>query len=533
MYRYIIKNKGLYFGYAILLVISSTMSIFFAFVLSEIINCAAEGNLQRLVRVLVVGIVFLLVTVFSEYFYGITKNKLIRSARQDLKHDLFDKILHKRVTDFESRNTGDYMNDLQNNLNMYEDLYFNNILQIPMIAFSFLVAVITCIYIKPLMLLLILVIGVFTAVFVKHAGKRLERSTGGYAEQSASYSGEIKDDFRGYRIISSYLLYDEIIRRHNQANEKLEKAKEINGNDKTEFLCLNELIGLISTVIIMAFAAYFAIKGSFNVGMVIAFGQISGKIISPIMTASDTWIRFKSSKKLTEKYRAILQSKEGDHPKREKQAIYGDIRMTDVSLTFGEKKGVSHFSAVFEKGKKYLVVGESGSGKSTLLNILSGLYDEYEGEVMLEDENLKQVERSSLSNMVSLASQEVFLFNDTIRNNITLFRDYSDEQMHNVLRQCGLENLIRELPDGLDTLVSENGSNFSGGEKQRINLARAFIRDSKILLLDEVSANLDAGTTDFIEKTVLALEGKTVISVAHKMPEKLAELYDEVIRVGA
>lgn len=147
MYRYIIKNKGLYSVYAILLVVSSTMSGFFAFVLSEIMNCAAEENLQRLMRVLIVGIVFLLVTVFSEFFYGITKNKLICKARQDLKHDLFDRILHKNVTDFESRNTGDYMNDLQNNLNMYEELYFNNILQIPMIVFSFFVAVITCIYI--------------------------------------------------------------------------------------------------------------------------------------------------------------------------------------------------------------------------------------------------------------------------------------------------------------------------------------------------------------------------------------------------
>lgn len=174
------------------------------------------------------------------------------------------------------------------------------------------------------MLLLILVIGGFTALVVKHTGKMLERSTGGYAEQSASYSGEIKDDFRGYRIISSYHLYDEIIRRHEQANEKQEKAKEINGNDKTLFLCLNELAGLTSTVIIMALAAYFAIKGSFTVGIVIAFGQLSGKIISPIMTASDTWIRFKSSKKLTEKYMAILIAKK-IIIRSEKNRLYTEI----------------------------------------------------------------------------------------------------------------------------------------------------------------------------------------------------------------
>ena len=137
------------------------------------------------------------------------------------------------------------------------------------------------------------------------------------------------------------------------------------------FLCLNELAGLTSTVIIMALAAYFAIKGSFSVGIVIAFGQLSGKIISPIMTASDTWIRFKSSGKLTEKYKALLQDSEDTGSKREKQAVYGDIELKDVSSTLGEKKAVNHFLTVFEKRKKYLVVGESGSGKSTLLHIIS------------------------------------------------------------------------------------------------------------------------------------------------------------------
>ena len=212
------------------------------------------------------------------------------------------------------------------------------------------------------------------------------------------------------------------------------------------------------------------------------------------------------------------------------------LEVTNLCKTYGKGdtmvKALDNVSFSVEKGEFVAIIGPSGSGKSTLLNIISGMYDEYDGAVMIGDEELKQVERNSLSHLVSLASQEVFLFNDTIRNNITLYREYSDEQIHNVLKQCGLENLIQELQDGLDTLVGENGSNFSGGEKQRINLARAFIRDSKILLLDEVSANLDSVTTDFIERTVLALEGKTVISVAHKMPEKLAELYDEVIRVG-
>jgi ATP-binding cassette subfamily C protein len=538
MYRYITKNKGLYALYAVFLILSSAMGVFFAFVLSEILNCAVEGNLGKLQKVLVFGIIFLIVAVLSEFLYGIVKNRLICLARLDLKRDLFDSILHRKTVDFESRNTGDYMNELLNNLNMYESLYFENILQIPMIVFSFLVAVLTCIYIQPVMLVLILVIGFFTAILVKHTGKRLEKSTGIFAEQSAAYSGEIKDDFGGYRTICTNFLFEEISKKHGLASRRMEKSKETNMDDRTIFMCLNELAGLASTIVIMAFAAYFSIKGNFSVGIVLAFGQLAGKIISPIMSASDTWVQFTSSKKLTENYRAILAERESKTaPVSETQPdgslAFGDIELQDVSLSLGEKTVLNHVSLTFEKGKKYLLTGESGAGKSTLLHVISGLYDDYQGEVKIGGCERKTAPKDALSRLVSLASQEIFLFNDTIRNNITLFEEYSDESVQNVLRQCGLEELVARLPDGLDTVISENGSNFSGGEKQRLNLARALIRDSDILLLDEVSANLDPETTDFIERTVLGLDGKTVISVSHKMPEKLAALYDENIQVSA
>jgi ABC-type multidrug transport system fused ATPase/permease subunit len=329
----------------------------------------------------------------------------------------------------------------------------------------------------------------------------------------------------------------------------MENAKEANMNDRTIFMCLNELAGLASTIVIMALAAYFSIKGDFSVGIVLAFGQLSGKIISPIMSASDTWVQFQSSKKLTENYRAILAGSGAEtdnipalHSTGSQTQtahaggiapIFGDIELRDVSLSLGEKTVLNHVSLTFEKGKKYLLIGESGAGKSTLLNVISGLYDGYQGEVNIGGCELKSAQNGSLSRLVSLASQEVFLFNDTIRNNITLFEHYSEESIQTVLRQCGLEALIGRLPDGLDTVILENGSNFSGGEKQRINLARALIRDCDILLLDEVSANLDPETTDFIERTFLGLRGKTVISVAHKMPEELAALYDEIIPVDS
>ena len=129
-------------------------------------------------------------------------------------------------------------------------------------------------------------------------------------------------------------------------------------------------------------------------------------------------------------------------------------------------------------------------------------------------------------------SQEAFLFDDTLKNNITLYQDgYSDDMIMNAIKAAGLWELTTKLPDGLDTRVSEGGNNFSGGEKQRINLARVLLKDSQVLLFDEFTANLDKETAFSIEKNVLDLKDKTIIVVTHHMDERLRDKYDEIIEI--
>lgn len=529
LYRYIIKDKKLYVIYAVLLILSSITSVLFAFVLSEIFNCAEEKNAERLLAVLFFGILFLILSVLFGYGYGVAKNILLCNAREELKKDLFQKILHKNVLEFEEKSTGEYMNELQNNLNLYENLYFKNILQIPMVAFSFIVAVIVCVYISPIMLFVIIVLGLLVSVMVKKLGKLLERTTAVYTKRSAVYASEIKDDFQGHRTICVYHLYEKIIEKHHQVNKMQEESKKKSENARTLFLSLNELAGLLSTIFIMAMAAFFSIRGDFSIGIVMAFGQLSGKIISPIMTASDTWVQFQSAKALTEKYNSILQNDKISESRVKKQVMNGDIELHNVSFSWEKNQILDKFSEVFEQGKKYLIVGESGTGKSTLLHIIAGIYPIDEGNISIGRISFGDVDSISLNRQIALVSQDVFLFNESIRNNITLFDNCSEEKLQAVIKQCGLESMICELSEGVDTIIKENGSNFSGGEKQRINLARALIKDSPIILLDEVTANLDFATADFIEKMIVSLEGKTIISVSHKMSKELQKCYDRVI----
>ena len=527
MYRYIIKNKGTYVFYVIFLVLSSVFSVMFSFVLGGIMDSAVQGSVSILLRYTIGGIIFLVITVGSEYMYGIAKNRLVKLARMGVKEDMLAGLMKRDTLTFEGEKTSVYISSFLQNLDMLESLYFNNVLDTPMVICSFLIAIAACLYIEPIMLLLIIVFSLFTTMVVKLMMSRLQKSTKEFSEALAGYTGEIDDILGGHRVVKLYAIGERLRERHHAGNVLVEGKKEKNLNDRVSFGCSNELVGLITTIAIMSIASFFAIKGDFSIGFVLAFGQLSGKIISPIMSASDIWMGFKSSKQIRKKYEELLFDKSSETSDADVQ--YGDIALESMSLRLGGKTIIDNFSYTFKKNHKYLVMGENGCGKSTLLSVIAGLYKSYEGKVIYAGTEIKNVAETSLSKVVTLVGQEPYLFNDTLRNNISFYGDYSDDEILAVMRKCKLEKMLEALPEGLDTMVSGNGVNFSGGEKQKINLARALLHDRKIFLLDEISSNLDSESTEQIENIILDIKDKLVISVAHKLSDEMIGRYDDVV----
>lgn len=172
--------------------------------------------------------------------------------------------------------------------------------------------------------------------------------------------------------------------------------------------------------------------------------------------------------------------------------------------------------------------GISGSGKTTLINILSGLISDYQGEILLDQIHLSELEPDSILSAVAELEQDVFLFEDTLLNNITLYQDKEAAKLKSVIHKSGLEQLIQKLPQGLDTQLEENGKNLSGGERQRISIARTLYKDSKVILADEPTSSLDPETGALIESTLLNLP-QTVISISHRDFPGISEKYDRVL----
>lgn len=192
-------------------------------------------------------------------------------------------------------------------------------------------------------------------------------------------------------------------------------------------------------------------------------------------------------------------------------------------------KSINKINFTFESGKKYALVGKSGSGKSTLLKIISGYYDNYEGSLKYDESEIYDIDRSSLYSEISLIHQNTFLIDDTIKNNITLFKDYPLEEYENAITKSNLKDVINNLPNGNNTKIGEGGSTLSGGQRQRIAISRALIKGSNILLLDEATSSLDAETAFEIERELLSMEKITLIFSTHKYNEDIFKMFDCIL----
>ena len=231
--------------------------------------------------------------------------------------------------------------------------------------------------------------------------------------------------------------------------------------------------------------------------------------------------------------RIVKNSSEDNDVKndKDKDFIFEDkIRVENLSFNYEDKTIFEDVSFKIEKGKKYLLKGASGAGKSTLIKLLSATYDDYKGNIFLDDVDYREIKESSLNEKVSFIYQDVFLFEDTIYNNIALYKDYEAVKVVESANKSGLDGLIQKKENGIYEMLLENGKNLSGGERQRISIARAIIKDSEILFVDEATSSLDEELGRMVEDTILSLDS-TVIAISHRYYKGITEKYDYVLEI--
>ena len=349
------------------------------------------------------------------------------------------------------------------------------------------------------------------------------------SRQNESFVAMTKDLLSGFSVVKSFKAEAEVVARFCRRNEELEETKGRRRRMEEVITMLGTGAGIVAQLGVFLFGAYLAVtKQGVTPGVVIVFLPLMSFVVDPIGSVPPILANRRAAVALIDKLADAVGKNVRESGEQMDPVLRDGITIDHLTYGYHESAPVlNDVSVRFEAGKSYAIVGTSGSGKSTLVNLLMGSSNDYQGSIRFDQRELRSIAAESLYGLVSVVQQNVFIFDDTIRNNITMFRHFDEKLVQQATEKAGLTPLLAER--GEDYICGENGSGLSGGERQRISIARCLLRQTPVLLIDEATAALDAATAYSVSAAILAIEGLTRIVVTHRLEEPLLRKYDEIL----
>lgn len=415
-------------------------------------------------------------------------------------------------------------------MKLVEENYIVPLLLIFQYGVMFVVTVILLLYLSPVVTLGIFISMLLIFIVPSFFGKVLEKKQLELSNRLSFFTSKLKDIFSGYDVIRSYNLKDSIGKEFKEENNNLANTKFAADKIFVVNESISQTLGMGTQFVAIFLSSYLVIKGNLTMGMLIAIVQLSGTFVQPVIVIMSNLPKLNSVKPIIERIDEFSTYKDNDFTGKDKPSFNNNLEVSNLSFSYGNGKSIiKDISLKIDKNKKYAIVGESGCGKSTLIKLMLGYYSDFSGDIKFDGNSMKNLNIEQLNKMISIIHQNVYMFDKTIKDNICLYKEFSEEQINNVLKLSGANKFIEETFNGLNYLVGENGSNLSGGQRQRIAIARALIQQTPILVLDEGTSAIDMQTAYDIESKLLNIKELTLITITHKMSEELLSLYDKII----
>ncbi len=527
MKRYLKKNKFYFMMCVLLFSTAGIMSVFLATIVQKMVDTSVDKNIIQFYHVMILAVLFIIINFLIAILRGFFRAKYLKNVMFSLNHDLFKGIFSKTVKDFNQENSSAYLSVFNNDLKIIENNYFDNLLTIVSDLSQFiicLIAVFSFQFSLAIIVIIINIIAIFVPIlFGKVLSKKQIISTQKYSQLNI----KIKDFFNSFELIKCFQITHQIIHQFDNVANEYETSMQNYRYDEGIISGFSTLSSLGVSVMTTLISLYFVIINKITIGEMLAITQLVNNIANPLGRLSNEFPLLKSIKPIEDKIEKYLESI-NEHRVNSIDSIK-DISFKNVSFNYdGHKEIIHNFSYDFHKNKKYALIGNSGSGKSTIIKLLLNNYEVSKGILCINDMDINTINIEDIYQHISIVHQNAPILNDTLKNNITYFKDYSDKQINEVIEKAGLKDFVSALPNGLNTVINENGNNISGGEKQRISIARALLKDADLLIYDEPTSNLDHTTAKEIER-ILLNENKTCFMITHKLDEELLSKFDEIL----
>lgn len=500
-----------------------------AFIFKGMTDIAMGGTKQDLINMIFISLLFIVTyivfTMLRRFFYG----KFIAKALYTYKGEIFKKVLSKDINAFNKETTGRYTSILTNDINSIEMNYLAAVIMIIYNIFLMIFSFIAMVCLNWILTISIIVATLVPLAVTAFFSGKLSECEVQVSNQNECYVSIMNSIFAGFPVIKSFKAEKQILFNYNKSNQNLENAKRKRRETSILINLSSFSSSFIVTLVVCGVGIYLILIGKETIGTVLAFIQLLDYVVNPIQELGSDLPNKKAASELIRKIGDMIYENTSDqNDKIEYHNFHDKIVFHNVSFGYDEEKTIlKNISLEIEAGKSYAIVGLSGSGKTTILNLLLGYFNGYSGSIQLDTNEIRDIKASSLYDIVTVIQQNVYIFDDTIRNNITMLKEFDDSLVNKAIGSAGLSALVEEK--GIDYLCGENGKNLSGGEKQRIAIARALLNKSSIMLVDEATSALDTITSKTIITSILNLKDITRLVVTHKLNTEDLVRYDKII----
>ncbi len=527
---YMKQNKVLLLFTILTSIIASLGYVFMAVLLQKLLDIAVEKNMQQFIPMVLFSIFYFVMLGIFLYLQSLLSKRITCKIIKQIRTDVFKGIVSQSMGDFGKRNTADYLSIITNDVKMIEDNFLLPFFEVVQYTVIFISSFVLMIYFDVIVTIVVFVAITLMFLVPSLLGKELEKRQNTLSSQLADFTTKLKDILSGFEIIKSYSMKQYVIQKFDKENSDTIHTKY----SVDKLFALNEglssFLALMVQIVVLFLSAYFIITERITVGTLLGMVQVSSNLANPLIMIFTNIPKIKSIQPIIEKLTVLSKYELNEVPKKQSATFNSVVSISNLSFAYEKQNRVlDKINLHIEKGKKYVIVGKSGCGKTTLVKLLAGYYTEYSGKILYDNTDLNMMNENDIVQLSSIIHQNIYMFNESVYDNICLHEDYSKESIDKAVKASGLNDVIEKLPEGLLYEAGENGSNLSGGQKQRIAVARALIRNKPILILDEGTSAIDMQTAYDIENHLLKIEGLTIITITHNLKKELLELYDDII----
>lgn len=513
-----IKEVKLRFLLSILLMLSVSIgSLYSVYIRATITNLILEKNI-KIYKYIIILIVLIILIENLSVILKLNNAYIIKKWNLKLSNNISKKISNMGYDEYKKISAGSYISWYTGELPLVSSYVFENSISIvnhiTLSVVSLLLMLYIDIHIGLLSILLLIMLYFIGGIFGKRIGLAYQK----YAVINSKFNNTLQDFLVGYDLLKNYNNLSFLKKNISYGQSELENQMYTIKKVSTYGNLVSEGTKKLFEVIMFIMTGYLVFNNKITIGMLVVTPTILSVFLSSTISIFDVVIQYMGSKELFKKLNEDMITKTYSYP-----VLSKDIKLNNVSFKYDDLNIIENLNLNFEKNKKYAIIGESGSGKSTLLKLIIGRLKENEGEILVDN---KKIEKGDIdfSNQISYVSQENYMFNLSVKENIILDNNYTDDEINSILKEVKAFEVVNSKQNGLNTNINE----FSGGEKQRISLARALIRKTPIIILDEATSALDQKTTIEIEDILLSKKNKTIILISHHLTEEIKTKFDKI-----